>query len=133
MGFELTAESFATLNLVNGKVEYDWQCPNRWQVVRSSSFPVLARILTDRNLQNTPVGTVALSCAAADDVTAWCLLSLVVGVAKAEVGNVAFVIGGALAFILIMFFITRPLLNRYVIFWIEIMMDCRPTRSPVFM
>ena len=35
-----------------------------------TAFPVLARILTDRNLQNTPVGTVALSCAAADDVTA---------------------------------------------------------------
>ncbi len=43
-----------------------------------TAFPVLARILTDRNLHNTPVGTVALSCAAADDVTAWCLLSLVV-------------------------------------------------------
>ncbi len=81
-----------------------------------TAFPVLARILTDRNLQNTQVGTVALSCAAADDVTAWCLLSLVVGVAKAEVGNVAFVMGGALAFILIMYFVTRPLLNRYVDF-----------------
>ena len=30
-----------------------------------TAFPVLARILTDRNLQNTPIGTVALSCAAA--------------------------------------------------------------------
>ncbi|MDX1929647.1 MAG: cation:proton antiporter, partial [Pirellulaceae bacterium] len=82
-----------------------------------TAFPVLARILTDRNLQNTPVGTVALSCAAADDVTAWCLLSLVVGVAKAEVGNAIFVIGGALAFILFMFFIAKPLLNRYIISW----------------
>jgi len=52
-----------------------------------TAFPVLARILTDRNLQNTPAGTVALSCAAADDVTAWCLLSLVVGIAKSEVDD----------------------------------------------
>jgi Kef-type K+ transport system membrane component KefB len=81
-----------------------------------TAFPVLARILTDRNLQNTPVGTVALSCAAADDVTAWCLLSLVVGIAKSEVGNAAFVVGGALAFILIVFFVARPLLVRYVRF-----------------
>lgn len=81
-----------------------------------TAFPVLARILTDRNLQNTPVGTVALSCAAADDVTAWCLLSLVVGVAKAEVGNATIVVGGAITFILVMFFATRPLLIRYVHF-----------------
>ena len=79
-----------------------------------TAFPVLARILTDRNLQNTPVGTVALSCAAADDVTAWCLLSLVVGVAKAEVGSAIYVASGALAFILMMFFVTRPLMHRYV-------------------
>jgi Kef-type K+ transport system membrane component KefB len=78
-----------------------------------TAFPVLARILTDRNLQNTPVGTVALSCAAADDVTAWCLLSLVVGVAKAEVGNAGFVVGGAIAVISVMFFMARPLLIRY--------------------
>lgn len=79
-----------------------------------TAFPVLARILTDRNLQNTPVGTIALSCAAADDVTAWCLLSLVVGIAKAEVGNAAFVLGGATIFILASFLIARPLLIRYV-------------------
>lgn len=81
-----------------------------------TAFPVLARILTDRNLQNTPLGTVALSCAAADDVTAWCLLSLVVGVTKAEVGSAGLVIGSALAFILIMFFVARPLLVRYAEF-----------------
>ena len=81
-----------------------------------TAFPVLARILTDRKLQNTPLGTVALSCAAADDVTAWCLLSLVVGVTKAEVGSAGLVVGGAIAFILIMFFVARPLLVRYAEF-----------------
>ncbi len=78
-----------------------------------TAFPVLARILTDRNLQHTPVGTVALSCAAADDVTAWCLLSMVVGVAKAEVGNAGLVVAGAASFILIMFLVVRPMLVRY--------------------
>jgi len=78
-----------------------------------TAFPVLARILTDRNLQKTPLGTVALSCAAADDVTAWCLLSLVVGVAKAEAGKSGFVVGGSFAFILVMFFAVRPLMVRY--------------------
>ena len=81
-----------------------------------TAFPVLARILTDRDLQNTPMGTLALSCAAAADVTAWCLLSLVVGVAKAEVGRSGVVVIGAIAFILVMFFLTRPLLVRYAEF-----------------
>jgi Kef-type K+ transport system membrane component KefB/nucleotide-binding universal stress UspA family protein len=46
-----------------------------------TAFPVLARILTEKNLQNTPIGTLALTCAAVDDVTAWCLLALAISVA----------------------------------------------------
>ena len=77
-----------------------------------TAFPVLARILTDRRLEKTELGGVALSCAAADDVTAWCLLALVVGVAKADVGGAGRVIGGAIAFIALMLFVARPLLSR---------------------
>ena len=47
-----------------------------------TAFPVLARIVTDRGLTNTALGSVALACAAADDVTAWCLLALVVGATR---------------------------------------------------
>ncbi len=79
-----------------------------------TAFPVLARILTDRDLHNTPVGTVALSCAAADDVTAWCLLSLVVGVVKSDVEKVGFVLGGTIAFILFMLFVAKPFLGRSI-------------------
>jgi Kef-type K+ transport system membrane component KefB/nucleotide-binding universal stress UspA family protein len=46
-----------------------------------TAFPVLARILTEKNLQNTRIGTLALTCAAVDDVTAWCLLALAISVA----------------------------------------------------
>jgi Kef-type K+ transport system membrane component KefB len=77
-----------------------------------TAFPVLARILTDRKLDKTELGSMALSCAAADDVTAWCLLALVVGVAQANVSSAMWVIGGAVAFIAIMFLVVRPLLNR---------------------
>ncbi|MBX3413374.1 MAG: cation:proton antiporter [Pirellulales bacterium] len=79
-----------------------------------TAFPVLARILTDRKLDKTELGAVALSCAAADDVTAWCLLALVVGVAQAKLGSAAFVIGGALAFIACMVLLVRPLLDRLI-------------------
>jgi Kef-type K+ transport system membrane component KefB len=77
-----------------------------------TAFPVLARILTDRQLDRTELGVVALSCAAADDVTAWCLLALVVGVARAEVGGAVAVTAGAVAFIAVMFLAASPLLTR---------------------
>lgn len=47
-----------------------------------TAFPVLARIITENNLQSTRLGTLALTCAAVDDVTAWCLLALSIAVAK---------------------------------------------------
>ncbi len=79
-----------------------------------TAFPVLARILTDRKMERTKLGSLALSCAAADDVTAWCLLALVVGVAQANVGKAAWVIGGAVAFIALMFLAVRPIATRLI-------------------
>jgi Kef-type K+ transport system membrane component KefB len=76
-----------------------------------TAFPVLARILTDYRMTRTPLGVMALSCAAIGDVTAWCLLALAVGVTKAQVGDGLYVVAGAIAFIGFMFFVGRPLLN----------------------
>ena len=78
-----------------------------------TAFPVLARILKDQGLDRTDIGVVALGCAAADDVTAWCLLALVLGVAKADVGSAFLVTVGALLFILLMFLVVRPLANWF--------------------
>ena len=77
-----------------------------------TAFPVLARILTDRKMTKTELGVIALSCAATDDVTAWCLLAFVVGVAQAQVGGAVLVILGALAYIAVMFLLVRPILKR---------------------
>ncbi len=77
-----------------------------------TAFPVLARILTDRGLARTELGAVALSCAAVDDVTAWCLLALSVGVARAQAGHGLLVAAGALAFIAAMLLAVRPLMVR---------------------
>jgi Kef-type K+ transport system membrane component KefB len=46
-----------------------------------TAFPVLARILTDRGLLDTPIGGLALACAAVGDVLAWTLLAVVVALA----------------------------------------------------
>jgi Kef-type K+ transport system membrane component KefB/nucleotide-binding universal stress UspA family protein len=51
-----------------------------------TAFPVLTRIITENNLQGTRLGTLALTCAAVDDVTAWCLLAVAIAVART--GNI---------------------------------------------
>jgi K+:H+ antiporter len=67
-----------------------------------TAFPVLARILTDRDLTRTPLGQLALACAAADDATAWCLLALVTGVAKAQLNQALSIFAWTLAYVLVM-------------------------------
>ena len=47
-----------------------------------TAFPVLARILTERNLLNTRLGSIAIACAAVDDITAWILLATIVAITK---------------------------------------------------
>jgi len=73
-----------------------------------TAFPVLARILTDRGMSRSELGVIALTCAAADDVTAWCLLAFVVGVVQSQVGSALLVAVYTLGFIAIMFFAVRP-------------------------
>lgn len=79
-----------------------------------TAFPVLARILTDRGMAATELGVVALTCAAADDVTAWCLLAFVVGVAQAQVQGALVVTVLAIVFIATMFLVVRPLVARHL-------------------
>ncbi|PYR79640.1 MAG: cation/H(+) antiporter [Acidobacteria bacterium] len=77
-----------------------------------TAFPVLARILTDGRMAHTELGVTALTCAAVDDVTAWCLLAFVAGVARAAVGDALMVVLLTLGFIGVMFLIARPLAAR---------------------
>jgi Kef-type K+ transport system membrane component KefB len=80
-----------------------------------TAFPVLARILEDRNLSQTDLGSVALTCAAVDDVTAWCILALVIALVQASgiavsLATVVF----TLLFAAAMIFVVRPQLRRMV-------------------
>ncbi|HEY7473102.1 MAG TPA: cation:proton antiporter [Gemmatimonadota bacterium] len=75
-----------------------------------TAFPILARILTDQGLERTPLGMLALGVAAIGDVTAWCLLALVVGLARAELGGGLLIAGGALVFVAVMVIVVRPFL-----------------------
>src|SRR5437764_11467152 len=75
-----------------------------------TAFPVLARLLTEKKMLGTRIGTLALTCAAVDDVMAWCLLALVIAVVHARgVTSGLMTIGLTLLFIGIMLGIVRPL------------------------
>lgn len=52
-----------------------------------TAFPVLARILSERRMLGTRLGSLAIACAAVDDVTGWCILAYVVFRARAESGT----------------------------------------------
>ena len=77
-----------------------------------TAFPVLARILTDRGMHKTDLGAIALACAAVGDATAWCLLALIVGIARAHAGAALVTVALAIAFVTIMLAIVRPLLRK---------------------
>src|SRR4051812_11683428 len=78
-----------------------------------TAFPVLARILTERGIYKTRLGAVTLTCAAVDDVTAWCLLAVVVAVARASgVGPALVTIGLSIVFVAFMVMVVRPFMDR---------------------
>jgi Kef-type K+ transport system membrane component KefB len=78
-----------------------------------TAFPVLARILHERGLTKTSLGSLALTCAAADDVTAWCLLAAVIAIVQAgSVISAVFTVLLAMVYVVVMLRLVRPWLER---------------------
>jgi Kef-type K+ transport system membrane component KefB len=78
-----------------------------------TAFPVLARIVQERGLTEKPVGAMAITCAAADDVTAWCLLALVIAIVKAgAIASALLTVLVAVLYVLFMFFAVKPRLEK---------------------
>jgi len=78
-----------------------------------TAFPVLARILVERRLLHSKLGAVAITCAAVDDVTAWCILAFVVSIVRAgSLGDAARTTAFALVYIGVMLALVRPFLRR---------------------
>ncbi|MGC9946259.1 MAG: cation:proton antiporter [Bryobacteraceae bacterium] len=80
-----------------------------------TAFPVLARILSERGLVRSRMGTLAIACAAVDDVTGWCILAyIVVLVRVTHAARPAWVtIAGSIAYVLIMLFVVRRILPAF--------------------
>ena len=80
-----------------------------------TAFPVLARILEDRGMSQTYLGSIAITCAAVDDVTAWCLLALVIATVKAGGIASSFVtIVLVSVFTCVMIFLIKPQLGHLI-------------------
>lgn len=78
-----------------------------------TAFPVLARIVQERNMTKTPVGMLSIASAANDDVTAWCLLAIVIALAKAgSLVSSLYTIALTLIYIVFMFKMMRPFLRK---------------------
>jgi len=78
-----------------------------------TAFPVLARIVQERGIHKTRLGTIVITCAAADDITAWCLLAVVIAIVKAGTFvSAIYVIGLAALYVIMMLFLVKPFLKR---------------------
>ncbi|MDF5732071.1 MAG: cation:proton antiporter [Rhizonema sp. PD38] len=78
-----------------------------------TAFPMLARMLYERGLSKTSFGTLALAAGSIDDISAWCLLAIVLASIKANISIAAFAIGGGISYVLFTFFIGQPVFKIF--------------------
>ncbi|MBD2179084.1 cation:proton antiporter [Pseudanabaena sp. FACHB-1998] len=81
-----------------------------------TAFPMLARILQEKGLIKTQLGTLVLAAGSLDDAVAWCLLALVLASIKSSINVAIIAIGGTLLYVMFMWFAGRRLL-RFFSYW----------------
>ena len=78
-----------------------------------TAFPVLARIVQERQLTKTRLGAIVITCAAADDITAWCILAAVIAIVKAgSIISSFYIIIMAITYVILMLKVVQPFLKR---------------------
>ena len=78
-----------------------------------TAFPVLARIIQERGLNKTPLGSMAIAIAAVNDVLAWCILAAIIALVRSGSAQGALLtIGLSIAYVLFMVYVLKPLLAR---------------------
>ncbi len=76
-----------------------------------TAFPMLARIIQERGMSGTSLGTLALGAGAINDAAAWCVLAIVLASFAGDASIAIVAIGGGLAFALFTMFVVRPALR----------------------
>lgn len=78
-----------------------------------TAFPVLARIIRDRKLTDTKLGNLAMGCAATDDVTAWCILAILIALIRSGSGMNGFlVVAMVVLYVFLMLVPVKIMLNK---------------------
>ncbi len=78
-----------------------------------TAFPVLARIVQEKGLQQSHLGAISIASAANDDITAWCLLAAVTAIAKTgSFASSIYTILFSIVYVVIMLAVVRPFLKR---------------------
>lgn len=80
-----------------------------------TAFPMLARIIYERGIAGTAVGTLALAAGAANDAAAWIILAVVLGSFSGSAAEGLSPAAGAVAYVLIVVALVRPLLRRIAV------------------
>jgi Kef-type K+ transport system membrane component KefB len=75
-----------------------------------TAFPMLARIIYERGLTGTPLGTLALAAGAIDDAAAWCVLAIVLASFGGGKAAAVLAIAGGIGYGLLMTTVGRRLL-----------------------
>jgi len=76
-----------------------------------TAFPMLARIIFERGMSGTALGTLALAAGATDDALAWCILAVVLASFKDDATIAMWALGGGVAYVMFVFAVLRPLLG----------------------
>ena len=81
-----------------------------------TAIPTLGRIMIELNIQRTRIGSLAISAAAVDDASGWIILALVTAIVRSTFDPVrlSLMIGATVGYGLVMFFVVRPLVRRWV-------------------
>lgn len=77
-----------------------------------TAFPMLARIIFERGLAGTSLGTLALAAGSIDDAVSWCILAIVLAVFKQSLMIALFAVAGGVAYAAVTLLVGRPLLRR---------------------
>jgi len=98
-----------------------------------TAFPVLARIIQERGITKTKLGVMALTCAASDDVTAWCILAALIAIIKAgSTVSILFTVCLVIFYIIIMLLVVRPVLQKIYFLYEKQNMMSRAMMAIVF-
>jgi Kef-type K+ transport system membrane component KefB len=95
-----------------------------------TAFPMLARIIYERGLSGTSLGTLALAAGSLDDAAAWCLLAVVLSGFTGDLSIALLAVGGGAAYLLGMFTVGRTLLAR-LYRWLAVRADRADLVLPV--